>query len=432
MSYPSTSLRFLLSLFFLTWLMASMAQTTDSVQYYINGYRYQKALDYIERSRPSAATNLEKGLALKKLARYQEAITCFEALHQETPNNLRIIIELSDCYQAINQSQKSQELLLKALAIEPDNQFIIQEMANSYFQMEAFDKAIDCYKRTAGAAGSYFINRQLARCYEKIDSIDQSIAYYEKALEFNPTDFQSTLRLANIYKNIQSYDCGIDLTEQYLKSDSANTKILGSCALFYFLAKNYEEAIFKFEKCVQLNDTSQFVVKTLGYSYFKNKDYEAAKPLLEKAFWADTTNAELCYLTGMASTYSVYKKQGVDYLAKSIELLTPSPQMLSMVYSELGKAHTGFYQYPEGLAAYLKAHELNPADTLLIFTLASHYDHWIKDPTKAMLYYQKFMETRPTKNQPTPTIPTEDGQIISYYDFVERRMAEIKKERFWE
>jgi tetratricopeptide (TPR) repeat protein len=155
-----------------------------------------------------------------------------------------------------------------------------------------------------------------------------------------------------------------------------------------------------------------------------------AKDFLEKAYLKDTLNPDLCYTLGLACDFSVYKELGVFYLSKTIELVTPSPDFLSQVYQDLANANTGFYKYDEALTAYLTAFELTPNDTLLIFKIASHYDNWLKDKENALVYYQKFMDTRPKKNKPLPKMP--GVMVLSYYEFVERRMTEIREEMFWE
>lgn len=403
---------------------------TDSVDYYIDTYNYQKALELLNKSN---STNIlfKKGTVLKNLNQYQEAIGCYNQLLDAHPNDPKIMVELAMCYESIINYKVAQSLFLKTLVLQPENLFLIQKLANSYFQNDDFYKAVEYYHRAEMKGETYFIAKQIARCYERMDSIDLSITYYTKALDFNPTDAQSTLRLANIFRKLGEVFNGLHLTEQYLKSDSTNTRVLAINALFHYLDTNYPEAVKKFERCLELNDTSNFVSKNLGYSYFKNKNFENAKTYLEMAFKRDSTNAELCYMTGMACSYSVYKKQGVEYLTKSIDLLTPSPLLLSRIYTELGKANTGYYKYNEALNAYLKAYELNTTDTLLVFTIASHYDTCIKNQRKALEYYQKFMETRPVNNHTNNLIPSGNGMTISYYTFVERRIAEIKKDAFW-
>ncbi len=406
------------------------AQIVDSVDFYINSYNYPKALELLDKSNNTDHL-IKRAAILKNLNRYQEAIVCYEELLENNQEDVEIIVDLAGCFEAINNFREAQKQLLQALQIQPENILITQKLANTYFQSDDFYSAVEYYHKAELANDNYFIAKQLARCYEKMDSIDQSITYYTKALDINQSDYLSTLRLANIFSKLRETFNGINLTERYLRIDSTNTKIMASNAYFYFLDKNYPEAVSRFEKCLQLKDTSFFVTKNLGYSYFKNQEYEEAKTYLEKAFLRDSTNAELCYLTGLACAYSVFKKDGIEYLNKSIALLTPSPQLLSSIYNELGKANTGYYQYNEGLNSYLKAYELNPADTILIFTIASHYDNWIKDKEKALEYYQKFMKTRPQGHQSQPIDPNQKVMIVSYYDYVEKRIDEIKKEGFW-
>ena len=67
---------------------------------------------------------------------------------------------------------------------------------------------------------------------------------------------------------------------------------------------------------------------------------------------------------------------------------------------------------------------------MLIYKIASHYDHWIRDKEMALQYYEKFMLTRPKDKKPLPDIL--GAVVVSYYDAVEKRINEIKEEMFWE
>ena len=409
----------------------SQAQVTDSVDYHISRYNYEKALELLNQDNSKEGW-LKKGLVFKSLDQYQEAIACFSKCLAEDSTDVKVRIELATCFESLNNYPAALELLIKVHHSTPENLFVIQKLANVYFQNDQFGQAVDYYQKAALSGDTtYFIAKQLARCYEKMDSVDQAIDYYLKALAFNPADYPSTQRLANIFLKLREILNGLVLTNSFLEIDSTNTKILASNAYFHFLDSSYTKAIDQFERCIALNDTSQFVIKNLGYSYFKNEDYEPAKEYLEKAFWRDSTNAELCYLTGLACSYSVFKKLGIDYIAKSIDMVTPSPQLLSKMFSELGKAHTGFYQYPEALEAFLKALELNDTDPLLVFTIASHYDHCINDKEKALAYYRRFMETRPNNTATEKKVLTHGTIEVSYYEFVQRRIEELEKEAFW-
>ena len=380
----------------------SKAQNYDSIAIYIQQYEYQKAIDEINTidKYDSDFKLLDlKATALIGLNKYQEAIKAYKKLLMNDTSDLKNIIEIANCYQSIGDYKNAYTYYKKAIKISPQNNYLYQ---------------------------------QLAKCFDNLGETDTAIFFYQEAFNLNPLDFESAYRLANLYKQKEEYKTAINITYTFLINDSTNLRMLKLNGYLNFMNKDYTKAITSFKKCVFQKDTSDFTNKYLGYSYFRAGEYMKAKDYLEKAFQKDTSNVELCYILGLSCDYSVYKKSGIQYLSKTIELATPSSVFLSHVYQDLAAANTGFYKYEEALEAYMQAYELTPNDTLLIFKIASHYDNWIKDKEKALEYYQVFMETRPKGKTELPEIPMPGGIVVSYYDYVERRMGEIKEELFWE
>ena len=427
--------RILLILLFCSVQMNLIAQNNDSIALFMQQFEYLKALDKINRMDKNGS-DLQlldlKATALKGLNRYLEAIPVYKRSLENDSADLRNITSLANCYQSIGDYKNAQQFYKKALKLSPDNNYLYQQLADACFMDDAFESAFSNYFTAYTADSSYYLSKQIARCFDNLGKSDTAIYYYRKANALNPVDFQTAYRLANLYKQNKDYPSAILVTDSFLNNDSTNMKMLKLSGYLNFLNKDYPAAILSFKKCISLSDTSDFTCKYLGYSYFKEKEFELAKDYLEKAFQKDTTNVELCYTLGLSCDYSVYKKLGIEYLGKTIELATPSPIFLSQVYQDLAAANTGYYKYEEALQCYLKAYELNPSDTILIFKIAGHYDNWIKDKNNALKYYQVFMATRPEHKKPLPKMPLSGGIVVSYYDYVERRMGEIKEELFWQ
>lgn len=420
----------LLSLFF---NLRIYPQQIDSVTYYFQNYDYEKAIEIINKI-DNYESNIQfvktKAAALKALNQFPEAILLYNKILQSDSSDLKSVIDLANCYQSLGDYNNAQLLYKKALQKNPNNTWLIQQLANSYFQVSDYQNALLNYSIACSMDSSYYNLKQIAECYYYLENYDTAVIYYCKALDLFPSDFQCTYKLADIYKQKGQYMAGISLTNSFLAQDSLNIKILKINGLLNFLHKDYTLSAKRFEQCLFLNDSTYFTEKYLGFSYFKQKLYDNAKEYLERAFIRDTSNIDLCYALGLSCCYSAYKKLGIGYLNKTVNLVSPSITLLSQVYQDLGIANTEFYKYDDGLTAYLKAYELNPNDTLLIFRIASHYDNWIKDKNKALEYYQIFMETRPREKKPLPQ--TDEVIFISYYDFVERRISELKEEQFWE
>ncbi|MBN2274603.1 MAG: tetratricopeptide repeat protein [Bacteroidales bacterium] len=409
-------------------------QTKDSVVVYMQQYNYEKAIRLIEK-READITDPEllylKGDALKGLNKYNEAAACYKKLFDEDTSNIKLMVDLAECYKSLNLYKKAQQLYEKALQMNPANRYLLQQLANAFYMDDDYQKAARYYALSITNDTVYYLVRQLARCYDNNELIDSALLYYHKTLLLNPNDESSVSRLANLYINRKEFNKAIQMADSFLKIDSTGSKISRLSGYAHFLNKDYAVSAERFKYCLLQNDTSVFVIKFLGYSLFEMKQYGEAKDFLEKAFLQDSLNTDLCYTLGLSCDLSYYKKQAIEYLHKAIELITPSTSFLSRVYQDLATAYTGYYKYPEALDNYMKAYDLTPGDTLLLYKIGSHYDNWMKDYNMALHYYQKFMDTRP-KERKGLAANTIDGMIVvSYYDFVERRMKEIREEMFW-
>lgn len=410
------------------------AQGYDSILYQIQNFEYQKAIEQIDKiDNYSADINLlnYKAAALKGLNKFQEAIPYFIEIYKTDTLNLKSIIELANCYRSIGDFANTNMLYYKALSLNHQNNYLYQQLADLYYLEDDYKNAIAVYSHPYSVDSSYYLSKQLAKCYEMLERKDSAIFYYHIAVSLNPIDFQSCYSLASLYKEKEVYDRAISLTESYLLIDSTHIKMLKLNAYLHFLNKDFYQSKKVFEKCMLMKDSSDFTIKYLGYSYFKVEEYENAKDYLEQAFFKDSMNVELCYILGLACDYSIYKKLAIHYLRKVIELSNPTPEFLSGVYQDLAVANAGYYKHNDALDAFMKAYELTPNDTLLIYKIASHCDHRLKDNNMALKYYQKFMETRPSEGVRVPKLPSSGGMTLSYYDFVERRIGEIKEELFW-
>ncbi len=412
----------------------AFGQQIDSAAIYLQQYNYEKAIRFIDQKGKDLSDPqllYLKGNALKGLSRFREAADCYEKLVAEDSLNIALRVDLAECYQSLSLFCKAQELYAGALRIDPLNRYLVQQLANAFYLGDDYNEAARYYSRAINDDTVYTMIRQLARCFDNLEMTDSAVYYYRKALQLNPQDEGSVSRLANLLIGRKEYDGAVQVTDSFLKTDSSGTRISRLSGYAHFLDEDYEASVKRFSFCLQQQDTSLQVHKLLGYALFKLQRYGEAKDFLEKAFLIDSLNTDLCYTLGLSCDLSYYKKQAIDYLQKAVELVTPSTSFLSRIYQDLAVAYTGYYQYPEALENYLKAYELTPGDTLLLYRIASHYDNWMKDYNMALQYYQQFMETRP-KGRKGFDAELRDGVIVvSYYDFVERRMKEIREEMFW-
>ena len=408
-------------------------QQQDSALIYFNQYEFEKAILCINQI-PSEQMQKEvlfiKGKSFAKLHKYNEAIEVFEELITQDSTNTQNYIELALCLEAQNQYKKAIPVYIQALGLSGNNAYIMQNLGACQYKAEKYGNAKNTYLIAFANDSTHYLAKQLARCYVKLNHPDTAIAYYEYALIKKPLDSYSTYRLANLYKDVDRLDDGATITGAYLRHDPDHRKICRLNASIHFLRKAYSLSAIQFAHCMELGDSSEYVYKYLGYSFYKLEKYPEAMQAMEKAFATDSLNVDLCHALGIACDMSYYRPEAIAYFKKCIELVTPAPDYFASIYKDMGDAFASNFDREEALDAFFKAHEYVPNDTFLVFKIASHYENLMKDKEKALLYYEKFLAMRPpTKN--TSNQEQGKGIDVSYFDFAERKIADLKEDQFW-
>jgi tetratricopeptide (TPR) repeat protein len=427
-------------LYFLTFFILSLnfllsqhlkAYDQDSVSFYFQSFDYEKVIELTENKSDISSLNY-RATAFGALLKYEESIQILKQMLLMDSINIKTLGDLAANYSLMGNYKKSEEYYLKANAINPQNKYFIQQLGEVYYNDNKWDKAMKYYQIAIENDTSFQLLKQIGRCYEEQNNYDSAVFFYQKAISVNPSDFISNYRLSNLFTEKKEYDKALPVVIDYLEIDSLNLRMLKLAGLCYFMMEDYYKSNHQFEKCVLLKDSSEFLNKYYGFSLFRTRQFDPAKTYLEKAFKKDTLNANLCFAIGVSCYSSFYKELGIVYLKKAVKLLNPDPKFLSTVYTELGNAYAGYYKYDDALGSYMQALETNPEDTVLLFKIGSFYENRLNDKQNALIYYKRFLSTRPNSGQDDTKVPTGEGFTLSYYDFTIRKISELEEELFWE
>ena len=87
-----------------------------------------------------------KALAQKSIANYRVAIQNLENCNELKPNDISVLFELSKNYLELNSFFEAEQYAKQALAITPDNYWILVHMSEVYSASKSFAKAIDIHE----------------------------------------------------------------------------------------------------------------------------------------------------------------------------------------------------------------------------------------------------------------------------------------------
>lgn len=403
----------------------------------MQNYDYEKALILIDAEPPTPAVNFQKGLALKGLNRYPEAIATLEQLTLNKPNHLQALAELAECYKLNGKYNDAFRCYEAARTLNPKNKYFILQQINLLCNSEQYEKARILCEQVIVADSSAVNLRTLGICYEGVNHPNSAQICYEKALEKVPNDMLSVNRLANLYINTTEYQKAIDLTENYRHTDSTQITINRQNAMAYCLTKQYEKAIDRYLSLINNGDSTYLTYYYLGASYFGSENFYEAHDFLEKAYKTNPENVNLLYLLGKACYKTSWKKEGMAYINTAIDLTIPKDEELAKLYKALAESAGLNGLYLKQIEALKKVYQYDPTYKYSLYLTGMIYDRQLHDTKKAIKYLEAFLKTKPNdkEDETTATFDEKTGQVtvntISYYQAAKRALEKLKAESFF-
>ncbi|SHF41035.1 tetratricopeptide repeat protein [Dysgonomonas macrotermitis] len=412
-------------------------ESEKTVDYYVENYQFQKALDEISKYPDSKELNLKRVICYKALNRYSEAIHVLSRLETDYPDDKHIKIELARCYQALSDWDKS--LLYYNILVEKDsvNIYYRIQRADLLMKQERFVDALSEYNHLINNYGVDNMLSRSALCYERLNNQDSAKVYYAKAWGRDSSDVFSVSSLINlnIKTGKQTFKDAIQLSELYVKRDSTNKQVNVLNALSYYAADAYEEAVTRFSRCYSSGDSSLVVLRSLGLSYYSLGDRDNSYYFLQKAYKKDSTNINVLYALGVTANEKQNYRLGTECFETLIERVIPADFTLYQYYRNLAIAYEGQKKYQQAVDNYRKAVEYanDNQRMYLYYTIVSIYDVDLKLPQESLEYYglykqslQSYYEGLFSKEQ-TKEIQQEINITKTKLDALDKHIARLKK-----
>lgn len=283
-----------------------------------------------------------------------DALSLLYAINQESSAYLNSLLILADYYQSESFTEAAEQKLLEAYNLAPDEPVIWFALAELYYAMGEFTKAL--------------------QFYEQLNANDI------KELSGVLID----ARIANTYANLGEYEMAADLLDQLTLKD-LNVDAQYEAGLIYLQTKRYRDSIAMLESVVELNPdyvnaysnlarayqaehnnekVLQIAQLGLGYNKFDETLYDlgakaaanlnelaTAKELLKAGLKINKENAAL-----RLSLSNLYLQLGEDQLNIDLFLAIADDEIEDQAHWNLAQSYDHLEQYAEAKQEYLLAY----------------------------------------------------------------------------
>jgi tetratricopeptide (TPR) repeat protein len=262
--------------------------------------------------------------------------------------------------------------------------------ARIVFSLGDYEKAGLCYNKlleTDSLNAGYL--RQLAACYDKLDSTRLSMNYYAKALSSNPDDLVSGMRLAEKLLQQNMYTDADSLTGTLLNNHKHPElyKMRGDAM---YALKEHAEAYACYEPLLRKGTSNPDLLRKAGISKFMNGETELAVQMLSVAHLVNPEDEITCYYLGLS--YQSMKDYKASELFFKAAISNGISNNMGNYYSRLADMYETSGDYIAALEAYKSALIYSDKKPDLHHEVGRVYEVYLKDRKNALINYKKYLE----------------------------------------
>jgi tetratricopeptide (TPR) repeat protein len=294
-------------------------------------------------------------LGLYQAGKYAEAQAQLKPLLASNPNSFENNELNGLIYVALGQDEKANPFLAKAVRINANVPEARTTLAANLMRLHRAAEAESHLRKLVEIAPkSYDANHNLGELYIQLNRLPQAIPFLKRAAEINPG----------------AYNNGYDLALAYEQTGDLNN------------------ARRQLEELIKTNDTAE-LHSLLGEVEEKDKNYLASAAHFEKAVHIDPSENNIYEWGTELLLHQTFEPALEVFKAGLVRF--PQSSRLTLGF---GVATYGLGDFAGGAEAFLRASELNPADSLPLVLLGKGFDNLpasFKD--KIIARFDQFVKT---------------------------------------
>jgi len=257
----------------------------------------------------------------------QRAIQKFEQLIGEHPDDVRSYLVLAQLYRITDDNAKAEEVLKRAVALDPDSADATTQLALLYVELGQYTAAVSLLEKVSG----------------------------ENA------DLQVLASLGHAYEQLHDYEAAADAYGRVVERDPDNPAIRKAYGQSLLYSQQYDKALEQYQALVGVNPRDPETHLRLSQIYRAQRNFPEARAALARAIDLAPDNQELRYnevqlaeVEGKLAEATMLVQKMLDSAAKTdIATYTPQEKSNRSIFLEkLGALQTDQMNFPGAEEAF--------------------------------------------------------------------------------
>ncbi len=421
--YTCSGILFLLTSFIL------FAQETITDLYYSGNYQQviEQSTHSISSGDTAFNTHYLKALAEVQMGMTAEAIQTLEKARIVFPENLMAKRLLAAQYEVAGDYVKAWEFYTELVSSDPEDVASWLKLADIASFRQHYDQAIHALEQVLTIDSLNLNSLMMMGDILNRHNNSAAVIYYERAYSLYPNNQKAAYALGNLYILSKKAWDAVPICKHILEIDSTSIKFRKLYGYTFYKIGEPHQAVPQFEYAAIFGDSTAFTFKFKGISQYLTVDFTGAIESLQIAAKKDSMDAEVYFFLGASLATTTQKKEAMDHLNKSLELMMPEPGIESRIYSEQGNIMRLEMEYENAYSLYNQAWEVDSSNLMALYFMASILDNSMHKSQEALVDYQRYID----QLDRLPEINERNSQSSSIRTIVEDRIVALKEELFF-
>jgi tetratricopeptide (TPR) repeat protein len=252
------------------------------------------------------------------------------------------------------------------MVFKSGGQTSVLNRADSLYANGNFSKAIEAYKAYENQAEVY---DRIAKAYVAIGNYDLALRNYEASIEAKPEDALTKYEYAKLLSKTKKFKKAATIFNDLVYVDYKNPNYHYELGLVLEKLDD-STAMNRFRSAYDLDDTHQKAIFKIGKYFLIKRKHQTSHKYIDKGLESYQNNLELISLKAQNYFYQEDFKNANIWFQKLLDLGESSEfihEKLSVIYAEFSEYELAIEQ----LKIVLK---YNPQDSNVLFTIGKYYE----------------------------------------------------------
>ncbi len=300
---------------------------------------------------------------------WSDPIYFYERTFAFAPYSWRVANNLGTTYQEMEELDKAEEYLLKAIALKPDSAEAHNNLGIVYSRDGRFEEAFAYLNKALALDPEYAAAyRNLGNTYRRAERPEEATEAYQKALSLRPDYAMAYAGLGNLAHDAEDYGEAVRLYEKALAIDPGCVEAYNNLGVVKQKAGE-GKALEYYRQAIEKDPNNADAYANLALAHQQLGRYEEAMAVYEKLF-----ELKPRHVGGHNNLGSLYQTMGrtQDAIASYQEALTYDPEHAD-AYFNLGNVYRQTGRLEEAVEMYKKAAEFAPDPVDALINLGAVY-----------------------------------------------------------